>query len=427
MIFMTLLNGIDVGDSQGQVDWRKVRGAHVVFAGVKATEGEDFVCRTFTPGRIKSMRDAGVAPMPYHYLRPRTGRTGRVEAEHFVRTVESAGWRAGRDLPLSIDTEETTLDPNATWEYASDFCDFVSAETGRGCVDYLSPGFAPRLANRAPRNGEVAWVAAWDAPDGRPPTPRGFEPGRVLFHQTSDRGHVDGVSTAVDIDVFLGDEAALEAFATEHQVPSPTPPPKPAVPDEMSVHDVQSALRTLGWPIPVDGNPGSRTSEAIRDFQRGFAGGSGGGPLTVDGQVGPRTAKALRWSLDNDGRCSPHFRFGEFASHNPQNHWIKVDHALVQGLEAYRARVGHPLTVVSGYRDPDWNRQQGGKPQSQHLFGNASDLQPELSVRDVKAMQAFSGIGYQGATGLVRHVDVRHRGPNTTGGTPGNPTIWIYE
>jgi hypothetical protein len=43
----------------------------------------------------------------------------------------------------------------------------------------------------------------------------------------------------------------------------------------------------------------------------------------------------------------------------------------------------------------------------------------------VKALKRFSGIGYQAASGLVRHVDVRHVGPNTTKSSVRDPAIWI--
>jgi hypothetical protein len=54
------------------------------------------------------------------------------------------------------------------------------------------------------------------------------------------------------------------------------------------------------------------------------------------------------------------------------------------------------------------------------------DLDPAQSENAVKRLERFSGIGIQRATGLVRHVDVRHIGPNTTGGSPSRPTIWFY-
>lgn len=420
---MATVRGIDVSDAQGSVDWKKVKKAGYSWAGVKATEGQDFTAKTFSKERIAAMRRAGVVPMPYHYLRPRPGRRGRVEAAHFLKVVRAAGWKPGTDLPLCVDVEETELAPAATWTYVSDFCAHVQKETGRGCVTYISPGFAARLGRKAPRAGAVSWVAAWDAPDGRPPTPAGFDRALVRFHQISDRGTVAGVKGGVDVNLFLGDSRALKSFITgKSAVPKPKPVPKPPADDRMSTREAQTKLRKIGWPVKVDGKPGKTTTAAIRDFQRGFAG--AGGALTVDGQLGPKTARAIAWSVASGGKCSMHFTFREFASKG--NGWIKVDRELVRGLELYRKRVGHPVGVVSGHRDPGHNKRVGGATSSQHLHGNASDLNPELTVAQVKALGCFSGIGFQAATGKVRHVDVRHRGPNTTGGTVRKPTIWRY-
>ena len=100
--------------------------------------------------------------------------------------------------------------------------------------------------------------------------------------------------------------------------------------------------------------------------------------------------------------------------------------ALVWGLDRFRERAGVPVSPVSGYRDPARNRQVGGASSSQHLHGNACDVPQVLSTDDVRALRAFSGIGIVRATGRVAHVDVRHVGPNTTGGSLERPTVWFY-
>lgn len=187
--------------------------------------------------------------------------------------------------------------------------------------------------------------------------------------------------------------------------------------------EAQGLLRQLGWPIKVDGVRGDRTYSAIRDFQEGFA----WWDLLIDGHAGPKSTRALRYAVAHQGRCSPHFRFAEWKSHG--NGWIKVNRSLVRGLEEYRDRAG-ATAIVSGYRDPAYNDSlPGAASNSIHLYGGAADLIPKLTVAQVRAMRRFSGIGYQGATGLVRHVDVRGQDhvPNTTGGTRDNPTIWIYD
>jgi len=63
--------------------------------------------------------------------------------------------------------------------------------------------------------------------------------------------------------------------------------------------ELQRALRLLGWPIPVDGMIGERTTSAVRDFQRGYAFST----LVAGGGVGPRTREALRIAIRRGGRC----------------------------------------------------------------------------------------------------------------------------
>jgi uncharacterized protein YcbK (DUF882 family) len=126
----------------------------------------------------------------------------------------------------------------------------------------------------------------------------------------------------------------------------------------------------------------------------------------------------------NGGQCSPHFVYAEFKSRG--NGWIELDRALVLGLEEYREEVGGPVIVSSGYRDPKYNQSIGSPYNSQHVYGNAADVEQKLRLGPVKKLRRFSGIGVVKRTGLVLHMDVRHRGPNTSGGTPEDPTIF-YE
>jgi zinc D-Ala-D-Ala carboxypeptidase len=187
----------------------------------------------------------------------------------------------------------------------------------------------------------------------------------------------------------------------------------------MTVREIQQALRQIGWPLAVDGVYGPRTTAAVFQFQRGYAL-EALDPVT--GRAGPRTQAALRACVADGGRCSAHFRFLEFASKG--NGWIELDRALVNGLERYRAVLGGPVQIISGYRDPAHNRAVGGAPDSQHLYGNAADVPLALTVAQVRALHAFAGIGYHPGSDLVRHVDVRQVGPNPTGGTVADPTVF---
>lgn len=187
----------------------------------------------------------------------------------------------------------------------------------------------------------------------------------------------------------------------------------------MDTREVQRALINLGWPITEDGSFGDMTHRAIQAFQKGF----GYYDLLIDGYAGPQTHQALQLCLDRGGRVDDFFFWREFKSNG--DGWINVHRELIRGLHNYRLRYG-PTKIVSGYRDIAYNRKIGAVPNSQHVYGNAADIPPVASVNAVRGMRLFSGIGYERSTGKVRHVDVRHVGPNTTGGTTTNPTIWRY-
>ncbi len=192
----------------------------------------------------------------------------------------------------------------------------------------------------------------------------------------------------------------------------------PRRPNASSIVELQRTLRLLGWPIRVDGRLGAQTTAAVRDFQRGFAFAT----LVAGGGVGPRTRDALRMAIRRGGRCSQHFTFRSFRS--PGDGWIKLDRALVRGLEAYRAALGAPVRILAGHLDEDWLAERGGDPGSQHVHGTAADVEPALALEVVHGLRVFSGIGCIRESGLVRHVDVRHCGPDPGGATVANPVVW---
>jgi GH25 family lysozyme M1 (1,4-beta-N-acetylmuramidase) len=431
---------IDVGDSQGSVDWEraKQRGKAVI-AACKATEGEDFRAQTFSGARVKSVHAAGLPLMPYHYLRPRLDRHGSKEAEFALAVLDDAGWKPrgkrfkrGKDAPLVMDIETfgneamlAKMTGAQLLHYAEEFAGTVFGKTGRGVMTYLSPGFMPELGNRAPEHGRDVWVAAFSFKPGKPPTPAGFTKNHVRAHQFSETGTFPGVGTTVDLDVWLGDAKSLRAWI--EGAPAPRPNGRRAVaavgvqaPDPtISTKDVQTLLTKIGFKVKPDGKRGPKTAQAIKDFQRGYVGSPPVDPLLEDGLVGPTTEKALRASAKNGGMCSKHFKFKEFASSHTGA--IRTHRELVIGLEKLRAHIGRPIGVLSGFRDFNL-----GASMSQHKFGNAMDpTEPLSTVEEVAALKVFSGIGHSPGSNRVRHVDVRHVGPNTTGGTKARPTIFV--
>lgn len=188
------------------------------------------------------------------------------------------------------------------------------------------------------------------------------------------------------------------------------------------------ALKTLGWKC----RDTAEVDRALRDFQRGW---NLGDALTVDGKNGPLTRLAIRESLARRKASRPdaseHFSFREFAckcgGRKPGCAIIRVHRELLESLEDYRLVTGEDEEIVSGYRCPAHNQSVGGASSSQHVLGSAADVRPKVKTAAVARRRRFAGIGYQGATGLVRHVDRRDcSGNNTTGATLARPTTWRY-
>lgn len=370
--------------------------------------------------------------MPYHYLRPRTDRHGSKEAEFALAVLEDAGWRPrskrfkrGPDAPLVMDIEQhlneamlARMTGAQLLHYAEEFAGTVFERTGRGVMTYVSPGFMPELGNRAPVHAENVWVAAFSFGSGKPPTPAGFSRRPVRAHQFSEHGTFPGIGTTVDLNVWLGSAKSLGAWIEGNPIPGGGGPPSPE--PTVSTEEIQKLLKQIGFPIKVDGHRAGKTAQAIKDFQRAYVGAPPVPPLVQDGLVGPKTEKALRASAANDGLCSKHFKFKEFASSHTGA--IRTHRELVIGLEKLRAHVVHSIGVLSGFRDFDL-----GASMSQHKFGNGMDpTEPLSTVREVAALKVFSGIGHSPGSDRVRHVDVRHVGPNTTpSASKARPEIFV--
>ena len=193
--------------------------------------------------------------------------------------------------------------------------------------------------------------------------------------------------------------------------------------------DPKTALTKLGWK-PTDA---ASLERAVRDFQRGWRLGT---PLAIDGKAGPKTKAALQVSLTRLAAGHPtasrSFSFTEFRCKCGGRYTgcalIRVHGELLDSLELLRdAHYPTGLTIVSGYRCPQRNSSVGGASSSQHLYGGAADIEPKVSVTTMAKRRWFAGIGYKRSNKLCTHVDRRDvSGNNTTGGTLGQPTTWIY-
>lgn len=160
----------------------------------------------------------------------------------------------------------------------------------------------------------------------------------------------------------------------------------------MTIKQRQHLLAYLGYYVGnVDGDWGTLSQTACAAFQKDFGG------ITVDGHGGKETDKALIQSVANDKfkvekvvenhakgetgtfwddiefftreefRCKCGGKYCNGFPAEPKEQMVRIADQL-------RRNLGVPITIVSGLRCPEWNAIQGGVVNSQHMFGEASDI-----------------------------------------------------
>jgi hypothetical protein len=185
----------------------------------------------------------------------------------------------------------------------------------------------------------------------------------------------------------------------------------------------QHLLAYLGYyKMDVDGDWGSGSREACREFQRDRN-------LTVDGYGGPETDKALRYAVYNDlTKTEPEdevvisktetttgtfwdnseffdreeFRCqckGKYCNGFP----VEPEEELVLVCNEIRRRLGVPVSIVdsggSGVRCLEHNAAVGGVRNSNHLYGKAADLHSKKSPQEMASV-AESVMGATGEIGI---------------------------
>lgn len=280
------LNGIDVSNVNGPVDWEAWRGK-IGFAGVKVSEGLNFTDRN-AEVNIRGARSIGAVPMAYHFLRANL--PGISQARFFLARALAAGISHGDLLMIDVETMDGMSAAQVS-ECAAAFAGEVHAQAGIWPVAYTDQSFA--------LGGCVAALGVCPAFIANPsrvvlPVPLG--PWRLVsFEQTGQRG--------IDTDVFYGTAEQLAALALPHpKAPAPAPAPQPTGWTEKimqqlpvlalgatgtHVRTAQFQLREKGrTEVAVDGDYGPVTRDAVLAVQADRH-------LTQDGTVGAATWSVL--------------------------------------------------------------------------------------------------------------------------------------
>lgn len=100
-------------------------------------------------------------------------------------------------------------------------------------------------------------------------------------------------------------------------------------------------------------------------------------------------------ALDPKIKLTPHFTVGELAC--PCCGACEVDPRMIERLEAARLIYGKPITIASGYRCAQHNKEVGGSILSTHVTGHAVDpLRPIGGEKLIDMIRAFLGAGFHG-------------------------------
>lgn len=198
------IHGIDVSKYQQEISWgdvkeMQVKNIKINFAFIKATEGMGRIDENFRRNWFNAQK-AGVARGAYHFFI--SSRSGKAQAENFIETVHL---QKG-DLPPVLDIEQTNgASVTDLQQRVSDWLQMVEKKYKVKPVIYTNADFYKTfLAGRF--DNYPLWVAHYLVKD-KPRVDRDW-----TFWQHNESGHVSGIRSFVDFNVFNGDSAAFEKF-----------------------------------------------------------------------------------------------------------------------------------------------------------------------------------------------------------------------
>ncbi len=196
------VQGIDVAQYQGTIDWSKVAGSGIGFAFARVSDGTHFPDPEFA-ANWSGMKANGVVRGVYQYFRAGTDPTAQANL-----LLGAVGTLQPGDLPPVCDVE--TLDGQSASTLVANLKTWVSAiktATGLTPIIYCGSGFWNTLGTTM--GNDDLWVANWQV--SSPSIPSGWV--TWWFWQYNDTGTIPGVPSAPDVDVFNGSADDLAFYS----------------------------------------------------------------------------------------------------------------------------------------------------------------------------------------------------------------------
>jgi len=192
-----MIPGIDVSHYQGVIDWAKVAAAGVKFAFLKCTEG---VGKDPMYSANMATIDPSIIAGAYHFFT--VDLPGDEQARQFLTTSIISPLAPSL---YAVDLEQAPTDKGAYAGQALKFILAVEEATGKPPIVYGSPSFLAKYLSKANIGDSPLWIAEYGPPKPSVPAPWTD----WVFWQHTSGGHMDGITTPVDLDWFNGDIDAL--------------------------------------------------------------------------------------------------------------------------------------------------------------------------------------------------------------------------
>jgi len=200
--------GVDVSKWQGAIDWTLVRKvAKKDFAFIKATQGSNIIDARFVEN-WKKAKLAGIPRGAYHYFMFTASETAQ-----FNLLMSALNGDYG-ELPITVDVEDTSINPSNASVYMQrlhNFITMIEQRTGRAPQIYTAKWFwnTTRFPSQAWAKNYPLWVASYTT---APLLPDDWT--MCKFWQYANDGQVDGITGNVDLNVFNGTQEQLDQYAT---------------------------------------------------------------------------------------------------------------------------------------------------------------------------------------------------------------------
>jgi GH25 family lysozyme M1 (1,4-beta-N-acetylmuramidase)/LysM repeat protein len=213
---MAIVPGIDVSYWDAGIDWPKVRATGQRYVFVKATEGDYYSDPTFDDN-WSGAKSAGLLRGAYHFYRCNVD--PKKQAAKFIDYVNSMNDNGELPPVLDLETNDGQTKDKIVAN-AKIWLDLVEAEYGKKPIIYSGQYFLQDYFS-VPGGGPPSW--AKDYPLWLAQYPNQHTPGMTpflpkgwfawTFWQYSDKGAVNGINAAVDMNLFNGTLEELYKFA----------------------------------------------------------------------------------------------------------------------------------------------------------------------------------------------------------------------